>query len=219
MKKCIGVLCMLAVVAMAGCSSSKLFVEHDYSYEGHFKNYESFNFLECEFVDSTLLCSDIQDAIRHQMEARGYRVSNRSPNLLISYNIFRSDLRFRGYQQPVIKDWVLREDDEATYKRIDYNLDEGTLMISLIDAESYQVIWKGYASKMMRNQNFKNNYFKGIVRSILTSTPSWQRPGDVITGLQIRQQARHSVSPVFVLQLPENSADLTRSYVYRRLSA
>ena len=98
-------------------------------------------------------------------------MSNRSPNLLVSYNIFRSDLRFRGYQQPVIKDWVVREDDDATYKRIDYNLDEGTLMISLIDAETYQVIWKGYASKMMRNQNFKNNYFKGIVRSIFDQYP------------------------------------------------
>ena len=61
MKKCIGILFTLAVIAMAGCSPSRLFVEHDYSYEGHFKNYESFNFLECEFVDSTLLCSDIQD--------------------------------------------------------------------------------------------------------------------------------------------------------------
>lgn len=173
MRKIIGALVVLAVVGLSsiGCMPGKLFVEHDYSYEGHFKNYSSFNFLECEFIDSTLLCSDIQDAIRHQMEARGYKVSNRSPNLLVSYNIFRSDLRFRGYQQPVIKDWVVREDDDATYKRIDYNLDEGTLMISLIDAETYQVIWKGYASKMMRNPNFKNNYFKGIVRSIFDQYP------------------------------------------------
>jgi Domain of unknown function (DUF4136) len=171
MHKSIALLVLLATLGLAACSSGKLFVENDYSYEGHFKNYRSFNFLECEFVDSTLLCSDIQDAIRHQMEARGYKVSNRAPNLLITYNIFRSDLRFRGYQQPVIKDWVVREDDDATYKRIDYNLDEGTLMISLIDAQSYQVIWKGYASKMLRNANFKNNYFKGIVRSIFDQYP------------------------------------------------
>lgn len=171
MQKLFGMLLVLAMVSLAACSTGKLFVENDYSYEGHFKDYNSFNFLECEFVDSTLLCSDIQDAIRHQMEARGYRVSNRKPNLLVSYNIFRSDLRFRGYQQPVIKDWVVREDDDATYKRVDYNLDEGTLMISLIDAETYQVIWKGYASKMLKNQNFKNNYFKGIVRSIFDQYP------------------------------------------------
>ena len=77
----------------------------------------------------------------------------------------------QGYQQPVIKDWVVSEDGDATYKRIDYNLDEGTLMISLIDAETYQVIWKGYASRMLKNQNFKNNYFKGIVRSIFDQYP------------------------------------------------
>ncbi len=171
MFKFITLLVLVATLGLTACSSGKLFVENDYSYEGNFKNYRSFNFLECEFVDSTLLCSDIQDAIRHQMEARGYKVSNRAPNLLITYNIFRSDLRFRGYQQPVIKDWVVREDDDATYKRIDYNLDQGTLMISLIDAESYQVIWKGYASKMLRNTNFKNNYFKGIVRSIFDQYP------------------------------------------------
>ncbi len=166
MKHFIGVLVLLAVVSLAGCMPGKLFVEHDYSYEGHFKNYESFNFLECEYIDSTLLCSDIQEAIRHQMEARGYKVANRGPNLLISYNIFRNDLRFRGYQ-----DWVVSEDGDATYKRIDYNLDEGTLMISLIDADTYQVIWKGYASRVTRNPNFKNNYFKGIVRSIFDQYP------------------------------------------------
>jgi hypothetical protein len=119
MKNSIGLLIVVALVGLVGCMPGKLFVEHDYSYEGHFKNYESFNFLECEYVDSTLLCSDIQDAIRHQMEARGYQVANRSPHLLISYNIFRNDLRFRGYQQPVIKDWVVSEDGDATYKRID----------------------------------------------------------------------------------------------------
>ena len=90
MNRYVGVFVVLALAGLSivCCSpgGGRLFVEHDYSYEGHFKDYKSFNFLECEFIDSTLLCSDIQDAIRHQMEARGYKVSNRSPNLLVSYN-------------------------------------------------------------------------------------------------------------------------------------
>jgi hypothetical protein len=154
-----------------GCTK-RVFVEHDYSYQGHFKAYKSFGFMECPNLDSLIACSDLQESIRQQMQSRGYKLNYRQPDILVTYNIFKDNLRFKGFQQPIIKDWIETEDDDdATYKHGTYNLNEGTLMISLIDSETYSVIWQGYASKLLYDPNAKRNYYKSIVRSIFDQYP------------------------------------------------
>ena len=85
----------IALFVVAGCSSSrKIFVEHDYSYETNFKDYSSYTFLECE-RDTNNLCTEIYEAIRRQMQVRGYKLTAEKPTLLVNYGIFYDNLRYQ----------------------------------------------------------------------------------------------------------------------------
>ena len=155
---------LLLVIIIAGCSSGrKVFVEHDYSYETNFKDYSSYTFLECE-RDTNNLCTEIYEAIRRQMQVRGYKLTAEKPTLLVNYGIFYDNLRYQGYMQPVIKNWVDTENDGFRYEPIKYALDKGTLIVSLIDAESDQVVWRGYASGIFKGVENSNNHYRSVVR-------------------------------------------------------
>ena len=159
------------VVWGASCNSSrKIFVEHDYSYETNFKAYSTYAFLECE-RDTGNICTEVYNAIHRQMQARGYRLTTNKPTLLVNYGIFYDNLRYQGYMQPVIKNWVDTEDDSFKYEPVRYSLDKGTLIISLIDAESDQVVWRGYASGIFKTPNVAANYYRTVVRTIFDQYP------------------------------------------------
>lgn len=169
-----------AFLVVSGCSlSRKVFVEHDYSYDTNFKNYSSYTFLECE-RDTNNLCTEIYEAIRRQMQARGYKLTAENPTLLVNYGIFYDNLRYQGYMQPVIKTWVDTENDSFKYEPVKYSLDKGTLIVSLIDAQSDQVVWRGYASGFLKDDpiNNPNNYYRAVVRRIFDQYPLFAKGYD-----------------------------------------
>jgi len=156
----------VVIIAAASCNPArKIFVEHDYSYETNFKTYSSYAFLECE-RDTGNICTEIYNAIHRQMQARGYKLTTSKPTLLVNYGIFYDNVRYQGYIQPVIKNWVSTQDQSFKYEPVKYSLDKGTLIVSLIDADSDQVVWRGYAAGIFRNPNNANNYYRNVVRSI-----------------------------------------------------
>ncbi len=164
-------LAVAILAAVSGCTlNKKLFVEHDYSYDTNFKTYSSYAFLECE-RDTGNICTEVYNAIHRQMQARGYKLTLNKPTLLVNYGIFYDNLRYQGYTQPVIKAWTETEDDSYKYEPVKYALDKGTLIISLIDAESDQVVWRGYASGIFRQQNNTAQYYKSVVRTIFDQYP------------------------------------------------
>ncbi len=169
-------ICFLLIIS--GCSlRKKIFVEHDYSYETNFKDYSTYTFLECE-RDTNNLCTEIYEAIRRQMQARGYKLTADKPTLLVNYGIFYDNLRYQGYMQPVIKNWVDTENESFRYEPIKYALDKGTLIVSLIDAKSDQVVWRGYASGIFGLQTNPNNYYRNVVRRIFDQYPLFAKGYD-----------------------------------------
>ncbi len=169
---------VLSVCLIAGCNTSrKVFVEHDYSYETNFKDYSSYTFLECE-RDTNNLCTEIYEAIRRQLQVRGYKLSAEKPSLLVNYGIFYDNVRYQGYMQPVIKSWVDTENDGFRYEPIKYALDKGTIIISLIDAESDQVVWRGYASGIFNGAETSNNHYRSVVRRIFDQYPLFAKGYD-----------------------------------------
>ena len=160
------------LVALAGmlCGCSKVFVSHDYSYNKNFKNYESYMFIECE-RDTSYFCSDIQEAIERQMRAHGYRVANEKPSLLINYAIFYDRIRYQGFNQPTLMEWIATENEDYTYNPTKYALRKGTLMVTLIEAETSEVVWRGYAAGIFGKASSQKNYFKNIVRTIFDQYP------------------------------------------------
>jgi hypothetical protein len=160
-----------AALAFTNCSASqKIKVEYDYSYHGKFKKYKSFDFVKDLTLDDTVQNPQrliIEDEIRFRMGLIGYKQTDKKPDLLISYRIFFDDLRFTGFNQPDIEEWIRYEDEKEKYDPVKYNLRQGTLLILLFDGKQQRTIWQGYASGIFGNALFASEkMLKRPVRAI-----------------------------------------------------
>ncbi len=157
---------------LIGCS--RVFVDNDYRYSGNFKKYVNYAFVDCP-RDTNAICEDVQQAIEYQMRARGYQFNAQKPNVYINYAIYDSPLKYKGYDQPALVNWISTEDERTTYKPVNHHLGQGTLMISIIEAETSEVVWRGYATGIFNKASSKKNYFKSIVRNIYDQYPLMAR--------------------------------------------
>lgn len=161
----------LLLVATTGCLNYGTYrVESDYSYMGTFKEYKTFDFFDELMEDTTSQNIILANSIRSRMNLQGYKLSDRNPDLLVSYKIYFGDMEFKGYDQPDIEYWVKNGADEnEDYNGIKYNLQEGTLLITLYDKMTEAVVWQGYASGVFGtapNLTANERYLKRLVRSI-----------------------------------------------------
>jgi hypothetical protein len=94
-------------------------------------------------------------------------LTDRNPNLIVSYKVFYDNFKFQGYNQPDIEEWADREDEEEEYDPVKYSLTEGTLLVLLWDNKREKAIWQGYASGLFGNPYANNDrYIKRAIRSI-----------------------------------------------------
>lgn len=170
MKKPFSLLAVALLLVFASCmNESRFLVEYDYSYKGNFKKYNSFCFVDNGSAekDTTMSNPIIEEAVRKQLELHGYRFNKRKPSLLVSYKVFNDDLRFQGFNQPEIENWIGTEDEETKYDPIKYSMVQGTLVVQLLDAKKHQTVWQGYASGVFNDQALTSDrYLRRAVRSI-----------------------------------------------------
>ncbi len=166
-----GVIISIAFMLVTGCFSYREYpVEYDYSYHGKFKKYRTYAFLQNATLtyDSSMSNEIIEKVIKDRLGVQGYRYKDIKPNLLVSYKIYFDSLRFRGYDQPNIEDWVRYSKTSVDYDEHSYNLKKGTLLIQLYDRKQDRSVWQGYATGVYGNIYFNNErQLKIAVRSIL----------------------------------------------------
>ena len=159
------------VLFVSGCFSYREYpVEYDYSYHGKFKKYRSYAFLENAnpAYDSSVSNEIIEKVIKDRLAIQGYKYKKEKPNLLVSYKIYFDSLKFHGYDQPDIEDWVKYSKTTIDYSKHSYTLKKGTLLIQLYDRKQDRSIWQGYATGVYGNIYFNNErQLKIAVRSIL----------------------------------------------------
>ena len=164
-------LCFIAVFFfLSSCLSYKeLPVEYDYSFNGRFNKYRTYNFFDFNSFhgEDTL---EIRGAIEKHMKFLGYKRKKKKPDLLLNYAIYEDSLKFRGYIQPEIVEWAERPNDNLDYHHVDFDLTNGTLLIQIYDRRMHSSIWQGYATDRYRQINFYNyKEVNNAVRSILNS--------------------------------------------------
>lgn len=158
-------------ICLTSCQRLNVLVDHDYRFSENFKNYSTYAFVDCE-MDTNFFCSDIQQAIARQMTSRGYSLDAQQANLYVNFAVYDDKFRYKGYDQPQLVNWLInREQADAVYTPVKYQLGKGTLMISLIEASTSQIVWRGYASGIYNEQMQKKSYFKNIVRTIFDEYP------------------------------------------------
>ena len=157
MKLTIMLLCGL-LLALAGCSTMReARVDSDYSYRGNFRHYRTYDFVTGTGLtsDTSRLGQSLREAIIQRFRAQGYRYTQRRPDMLVNFRVYEGDMRFHGFQQEDLSQWIKRnveetddtpEDQRHGYQPVRLLLAEGTLLVTLIDVKSNRAVWNGYAS-------------------------------------------------------------------------
>lgn len=167
---------VLALILLSSCLGYKeLPVEYDYSYKGNFKKYRSYDIMRpVGALDSTMTNSIIEKTILSRMKFLGYRQTDHRPHLIIGFKMFSDSLKFNGYNQPDIEEWVKGQKEDLNYDKQKYDLRTGTLLIQFFDRRQNRSIWQGYATTLYGSIDFNNSrHLKNAVISILDKYRFW----------------------------------------------
>lgn len=169
-------LIVMASFLLASCLGYKeLPVEYDYSYKGNFKKYRTFDIMRpAGPADSSMTNAIIERSIVARMKFLGYRQSDSRPHLIIGFKMFSDSLKFNGYNQPDIEEWVKSQNENIDYDPKKYTLSSGTLLIQFYDRRQNRSIWQGYATTNYGSIDFNNSrHLRNAVISILDKYRFW----------------------------------------------
>jgi hypothetical protein len=167
---------VVTLILFASCLGYKeLPVEYDYSYKGNFKKYRTFDIMKPAGVnDSTMMNDIIEKSIVARMKFLGYRQASNKPHLIIGFKMFNDSLKFNGYNQPDIEEWVRTQKEDINYDPQKFSMKTGTLLIQFYDRRQNRSIWQGYATTMYGSIDFSNSrHLKNAVISILDKYRFW----------------------------------------------
>ncbi|MFC6225071.1 DUF4136 domain-containing protein [Hymenobacter artigasi] len=151
-------LLMLVLLALTGCMTTReARVDSDYSYRGNFRHYRTYDFVTGTGLtsDTSSLGESVREAIQQRFLAQGYRRAKRRPDMLVNFRLYQGDMKFHGFQQEDLSQWIKRNieetddtprEDRQGYEPIRLLLAEGTLLVTLIDVKTNRAVWNGYAS-------------------------------------------------------------------------
>ncbi|MCC9623960.1 DUF4136 domain-containing protein [Thalassospira sp. MA62] len=171
----------MAVLLSACATGPRVYTDHDPAAD--FGQFQTFAFLETagqnlEKQYTTLAGQRIEDAISAALEARGYRVDIRNPDLLINFDLKTQDKTrtsppmyvggYYGYRSGMYVGW-------PGYIEPGYvdNYTEGTLTIDVVNRRTNQMVWEGTAIARVTNDMRKapNESVRSAVASIMAQYP------------------------------------------------
>jgi hypothetical protein len=136
---------LFLLILLSSCLGYKeLPVEYDYSYRGNFKKYRTFEIMRPIGVsDTTMVNAIVEKSIVSRMKFLGYKQTETRPHLIIGFKMYSDSLRFNGYDQPDIEDWVKNQTEELSYDQHKLDLKTGTLLIQIRLARiRHNIIWQ-----------------------------------------------------------------------------
>ena len=125
-------------------------------------------------ADSSMINATIERSILSRMKFLGYRQTENKPHLLVSFKMFDDSMKFNGYNQPEIEQWVAEGREDVTYDPKKLELASGTLLIQLYDRKQNRSIWQGYSTDLYGAIDFHDKRtLRNAVISILDKYRFW----------------------------------------------
>lgn len=150
---------ILLTAGLWGCTQQDYIVQSDRSVDTDFEQYSTYalsahaSSQNVQYVLQDLeLKLDIREAIRDEMEAKGYTLNPENPDLLVNFRVFEEPTEVRGYEQET--SYWMGDEVRAMGEPTTYQLEAGSLVVDLVDTESGAVVWKGYASGILEEDKF-----------------------------------------------------------------
>jgi Domain of unknown function (DUF4136) len=153
--------------------------------DANFSSYSTFGFPAQTGTDrggySTLVTDHFKNAVREQMQQRGYQYVDENPDLLVNFYAnarertqvrsrpnFSAGFGYYGYRYGLYSAWPLyqRDLDTVTYR-------VGTANIDIVDAKEKQLIWEGVAEGRITEEEMNNprQAVASVVQQIFTHFP------------------------------------------------
>jgi hypothetical protein len=95
----------------------------------------------------------IKKSIAAELEGRGYRKDDASPDLLVTYKVLDRPAKLKGYNNDnpdVVNGREVRQASDTTT----FAVEPGTLLINVIDKKKGQVLWDGFGSGLIKDNAF-----------------------------------------------------------------
>lgn len=135
-------------------------VEADEKLDNDFSQYKTFGWTSqvdeeldpgFYFLNDLALKSDIRETVKGELEGLGYKMEENNPDLLINFRVFEEPVTLKGFTDPGYgpgywgSDEPIREYEDTT----SYDVQAGTLLVSILDSEKGEIVWQGFASGLI----------------------------------------------------------------------
>lgn len=161
MKRIIWIM-LMSVGFIMGANAQTVTVESDRMLDKDFSEYKTFYWSSqadawldegMYFLNDLGMKSVIRDAVKGELMGLGYHMQSHEPDLIVNFRVFEEPVTLTGYEGYGESYW-----SDERYRNIDdaktYEVDAGTLLISMADRESGKVIWQGFASGLIDSNEF-----------------------------------------------------------------
>lgn len=175
----------LAVVFLLASCASTAHIEKDDDTD--FTRYKTFAWVEKEGKDgkgnknADLTERKIREAVNKELEkTAGWRETKNNPDVLLSYDVL-VERSSRTQSDPVYSNPLMRTfyspysrrfyrvyypSRFMGYDNYDVNTREGTVTISMIDADTEKTVWQGWATDEVGSRNLTSKEIQSSVRAI-----------------------------------------------------
>ena len=156
------VLFMFLMASAVAVSAQTIQVEGDQRLEADISKFKTFAFASqvdnkldpgMYFLNDLMLKQTVREAVQSELQGLGYTKGQGSADLLVNFRLFDKPVTLRGFEGMGSTYWgtdEVRDPDAVTQ----YDVKAGTLMVHLVDAKKGQVIWQGFASGLIENDQF-----------------------------------------------------------------
>lgn len=145
-------------------------VASDRNLEVDLSNYTTFdwsshaaNQYDIFFLSDALVKHRIREAVQYELEARGYEYTQSDADLVVNFRVFEEPVTIEGYSETFTDEnyWgpnEIRKDaigliPEPELRQADdqqkYFMEQGSLMVQLVDRNTGELVWQGYITEMM----------------------------------------------------------------------
>ena len=173
------ILLYITVVFLVGCSTLKVDVDYDTSYD--FKNNTKYTIVHKHRVGENTLTNDrIISALNNELQAKSYaKVTKDQANLVFVFHVnvrdktdIRTDYQMVGYGGYGFGRGFGRGVVETTSA---YNYTEGTLIVDALNPKTNKIVWRGIAvdelSNSLTTPDKRTKYINEIIKKLMSNFP------------------------------------------------
>jgi hypothetical protein len=162
---------LIFAILLTSCSATKStpVVGKNADISANFKNIKTFNWtagIDNIPTDKILIVPNgvyvfnnesgrkmIKDAVKYELDARGYTMSEANPDMLVSFSVTEQggSLRTTNGYVTVSSGEKVRTEDNVSFT----DVKPGTLIVNFIDAKTNTQIWQGFASGILKSDQMQ----------------------------------------------------------------